>query len=166
MQSQPVLMDVQIQQKAEDQSSQRQVPENNQQPEAMNSVATITDIKGLVHSHIPEFTRRHPMIPKRYVMPWKQDMVNRKLILRHAGQSGVHTGPQEESLFLENKERLCHGEDRHFIMEKMKIPSHMQHTDLSLHSSLSRYQSYMINQRSRMLGPQYGDNRTLSPTTE
>lgn len=39
-------MDVQIQQKAEDQSSQRQVPENNQQPEAMNSVATITDIKG------------------------------------------------------------------------------------------------------------------------
>ncbi|KAM5193293.1 sperm-associated microtubule inner protein 10 [Mantella aurantiaca] len=155
MESQPGLTHVQIQQKTEDQGSMRQLPENNQQPEAMNSVATITNIKGLVHSHISEFTRRHPIIPKRYVMPWKQDMVNRKLILRHAGQSGVFQGPQEESLFLENKERLCHGEDRHFIMKKINIPSQTQHTDLPMHSSLSRYQSYMINQRSRVLEPHY-----------
>ncbi|XP_018430912.1 PREDICTED: testis-expressed sequence 43 protein [Nanorana parkeri] len=160
MESQPVIMDIQIQQKSDEQFSL--TPENVQRPEAMYSVATITDINRLVHSHIPEFTRRHPIIPKRYVMPWKQDMVNRKLILRHADQSGVFRGPQEESLFLENKERLCHGEVCHIPMEKMKIPSEKQHTNLPLHSPLSRYQTYVINQRSRNIT----DKRTLSLSHE
>ncbi|XP_072269888.1 sperm-associated microtubule inner protein 10 [Pyxicephalus adspersus] len=155
MENKPVLMDIKFQQNTDDQRSLRKLSEDNQQPRTMNSVATITNIKGLVHSHAPEFNRRHPIIPKHYVMPWKQDMVNRKLILRHADQSGVYRGPHEESLFLENKERLCHGEDRHFIMEKIKMPLQMEHTDLPLHSSLSRYQSYVINQRSRELEPQY-----------
>ncbi|XP_068102886.1 sperm-associated microtubule inner protein 10 [Hyperolius riggenbachi] len=154
MESHSVLMDVRPQSSAEEQSSVKQLPESSRKPEAMNSVATITDIKGLVHSHVPEFSRRHPIIPKRYVMPWKQDMVNRKLILRHADLAEVHRGPQEESLFLENRERRCHGEMRHLVLEKMKISSQMPTTDLPLHSPLSRYNSYMINQRSRMLGPQ------------
>ncbi|XP_040276142.1 testis-expressed protein 43 [Bufo bufo] len=125
--------------------------EHTQNPGTMVSVATITDIKGLTHSHVSEFSRRHPIIPKRYVMPWKQDMVNRKLITRHADLAGLYRGPQEESLFLQNKERLCHGEDCHVIMEKLKIPLQQRMTEFPLHSPLSRYQSYMINQNTRML---------------
>ncbi|KAM9330926.1 sperm-associated microtubule inner protein 10 [Gastrophryne carolinensis] len=128
-------------------------PGYKQQSKAMNSVATITDIKRLVHSHVSDFSRRHPVIPDRYVMPWKQDMVNRKLILRHADLTGVYRGPHEESLFLSNKERLCHGEDRHLIMEKMAIPAQIQ--NLPLHSPLSRYQSYINNLTSRRLEPHY-----------
>uniref|UniRef100_A0A669ERJ3 Uncharacterized protein n=1 Tax=Oreochromis niloticus TaxID=8128 RepID=A0A669ERJ3_ORENI len=32
--------------------------------------------------HIPTFSARHPMIPKLYVMPWKQDMKNRRLLMK------------------------------------------------------------------------------------
>ncbi|KAG8598030.1 hypothetical protein GDO81_002473 [Engystomops pustulosus] len=118
----------------------------------MVSIGTITDMKGLAHSHVPEFSERHPIIPKRYVMPWKQDMENRKLLTRHADLAGLYRGPQEESLFWQNKERLCHGEEHHNIMKKIKMPSQHHLTDFPLHSHLSRYQSYKINQKTRMLG--------------
>ncbi|XP_075710910.1 sperm-associated microtubule inner protein 10 [Rhinoderma darwinii] len=140
------------QRKQEDWCDIKEPSEHMQNPGTMVSVATITHIKGLSRSHVSEFSRIHPNIPKRYVMPWKQDMVNRKLITRHADLAGLYRGPQEESLFLQNKERLCHGEEHHIIMEKMKIPSQPRMTDFPLHSPLSRYQSYMINQKSRMLG--------------
>ncbi|XP_077136924.1 sperm-associated microtubule inner protein 10 [Ranitomeya variabilis] len=135
----------------QDLSDIKEPSEHKQNPGTMVSVSTITDIKGFAHTHVSEFSRRHPIIPKRYVMPWKQDMVNRKLITRHADLAGLYRGPQEESLFLENKERLCHGEEHHIIMEKMKVPSQHRMTDFPLHSPLSRYQSYMINQKARML---------------
>ncbi|XP_056393288.1 testis-expressed protein 43 [Hyla sarda] len=138
--------------KQEDLSDLKEPREHMQNPGVMVSVATITDIKGLAHSHVSEFSRRHPTIPKRYVMPWKHDMVNRKLITRHADLSGLYKGPHDESLFLQNKERLCHGEDRHVILEKIKIPLQHQLTDFPLHSHLSRYQSYVMNQKTRMLG--------------
>ncbi|XP_063817132.1 sperm-associated microtubule inner protein 10 [Pseudophryne corroboree] len=146
-----VLMNNQQRSNAEDECFLKDSTIHNQKQVAMQSVATITDIKGLAHSHAPEFSRRHPAIPKRYVLPWKQDMVNRKLIIQHAALAGVYRGPQEESLFLENKERLCHGEEYQFIMEKMKTPSEKQITDIPMHSPLSRYKSYIINQKSRML---------------
>lgn len=40
-------------------------------------------------SHIPTFSARHPMIPKLYVMPWKQDMKNQRL-LKKAGTTEGH----------------------------------------------------------------------------
>ncbi|KAM8960776.1 sperm-associated microtubule inner protein 10 [Pelodytes ibericus] len=118
----------------------------------MKNVGTITDIKGLAHSHLAEKSRRHPLFPKYYVMPWKQDMVNRQLILKHAIMAGVYTGACEDTLFLENKERLCHGEERKHIMEKMTVPSEKRLTAFPLHSPLSRYQSNVINQKVRDLG--------------
>ncbi|KAM3940121.1 sperm-associated microtubule inner protein 10 [Leptodactylus fuscus] len=138
--------------KQEDRNYLKGPSDRMKNPGNMVSVATITDIKGLARLHVSEFSRRHPLIPKRYVMPWKQDMVNRKLITKHADLAGLYRGPQEESLFLQNKERQCHGEDHHIIMEKMRIPSQHRMTDFPLHSPLSRYQSYMINQKTRMLG--------------
>ncbi|KAJ8285251.1 hypothetical protein GJAV_G00024660 [Gymnothorax javanicus] len=52
------------------------------------------------------------MIPKLYVMPWKQDMENRRLLLKNAGLAQISSRPHEESLFLGSKERLCHGQSR------------------------------------------------------
>ncbi|XP_063313020.1 sperm-associated microtubule inner protein 10 [Pelobates fuscus] len=117
----------------------------------LKTVGTITDINGLSHSHLAEFSRKHPLFPKHYVMPWKQDMTNRKLILKHARMAGVYTGACEDSLFVENKERLCHGEERKKIMEKVKIPAENWRTNVPLHSPLSRYISYMVTQKTRLL---------------
>ncbi|XP_069820657.1 sperm-associated microtubule inner protein 10 [Dendropsophus ebraccatus] len=142
----------QKQRKQKDRNHLKEPSEHMQNPGVMVSVATITDIKGLAHSHVSEFSRRHPTISTRYVMPWKQDMVNRKLITRHADLAGLYKGPHEDSLFLRNKERLCHGEERHIIMEKMKIPPQHGMTDFPLHSPLSRYQSHVIKQKTRILG--------------
>uniref|UniRef100_A0A7N6BKV7 Testis expressed 43 n=1 Tax=Anabas testudineus TaxID=64144 RepID=A0A7N6BKV7_ANATE len=58
-------------------------------------------------SHIPTFSARHPMIPKLYVMPWKQDMKNQRLLKK----AGIPVVPQEESLCLCGRERLCHSQD-------------------------------------------------------
>ncbi|KAE8635490.1 hypothetical protein XENTR_v10002641 [Xenopus tropicalis] len=119
------------------------------EPRAMACAATVTDIKGLAHTHVPELSRRHPLIPKLYVMPWKHDMVNRKLILKHAGLAGVYKGPHEDTLFLENKERLCHGEESNIVTQKMKLPSQKQITNFPSYSPLSKYQGYLIKQKSR-----------------
>ncbi|KAG8456236.1 hypothetical protein GDO86_002145 [Hymenochirus boettgeri] len=128
---------------------QNERTESDQEPRDTTCVATITDIKGLAHTHIPEFSRHHPLIPKHYVMAWKQDMVNRKLILRHADLAGVYRGPHEDSLFLENKARLCHGEEPNNITGKIKLPEQKQITSFPLHSSVSKYQGYLIKQNKR-----------------
>ncbi|KAM4577234.1 uncharacterized protein PAE49_007085 [Odontesthes bonariensis] len=62
-------------------------------------------------SHIPTFSARHPMIPKLYVMPWRQDMRNQRLLMKNAALAGIPVVPLEESLCFWGRERLCHSQD-------------------------------------------------------
>ncbi|KAM8792544.1 sperm-associated microtubule inner protein 10 [Eudromia elegans] len=96
----------------------------------------------LANCHLPKFSNKNGMIPERYVMPWKQDMKNRKLILKNAELAGIYAGALEDSLFLGHRERLCHGEERKSIQEKM--PKEMLIADIPIYSHLSRYQSSVI----------------------
>uniref|UniRef100_A0A671URE9 Uncharacterized protein n=1 Tax=Sparus aurata TaxID=8175 RepID=A0A671URE9_SPAAU len=57
-------------------------------------------------SHIPTFSARHPMIPKLYVMPWKQDMKNQRLLIKNAALAGIPVVPLEESLCFCGREML------------------------------------------------------------
>uniref|UniRef100_A0A674KC37 Sperm microtubule inner protein 10 n=1 Tax=Terrapene triunguis TaxID=2587831 RepID=A0A674KC37_9SAUR len=102
----------------------------------------------LVHCHLPKLSHKHGMIPTHYVMPWKEDMKNRKFTLKHAEVVGVYTGATEDSLFLEHRERLCHGEERKHIREK--IPQEIMIADIPIYSHLSRYQKSVIAQAWRM----------------
>ncbi|XP_077674147.1 sperm-associated microtubule inner protein 10 [Eretmochelys imbricata] len=101
-----------------------------------------------VHCHLPKLSHKHGMIPVHYVMPWKEDMKNRKFTLKHADVVGIYTGATEDSLFLEHRERLCHGEERKHIREK--IPQEMLIADIPIHSHLSRYQKSVIAHGWRM----------------
>lgn len=38
-----------------------------------------------VHCHLPKLSHKHGMIPVHYVMPWKEDMKNRKFTLKVVG---------------------------------------------------------------------------------
>uniref|UniRef100_A0A2K6MKN0 Sperm microtubule inner protein 10 n=1 Tax=Rhinopithecus bieti TaxID=61621 RepID=A0A2K6MKN0_RHIBE len=87
--------------------------------------------------HLPRFSLKQGMIPRRYVMPWKENMIFRNVNLKRAEVCGIHTGPLEDSLFLNHSERLCHGEDRKVVLNKI--------ADMPLHSPLSRYQSTVIS---------------------
>uniref|UniRef100_UPI0009B43126 testis-expressed protein 43 n=1 Tax=Monopterus albus TaxID=43700 RepID=UPI0009B43126 len=60
--------------------------------------------------HIPAFSARHPMIPRLYVMPWKQDMKNQRLLMKNAALAGIPVVPLEESLCFCNRKRLCHSQ--------------------------------------------------------
>ncbi|XP_047448742.1 testis-expressed protein 43-like isoform X1 [Mugil cephalus] len=57
-------------------------------------------------SHIPTFSGGHPMIPKLYVMPWKQDMKNQRLLMKNAALAGIPVLPLEESLCFCGRERF------------------------------------------------------------
>ncbi|XP_051838493.1 testis-expressed protein 43 [Antechinus flavipes] len=94
--------------------------------------------------HLPRFSLKQGLIPRRYVMNWKQDMKFRKVHLKHAQLGGIHAGPLEESLFLEHSERLCHGEDRETVLKKTS--PHVKMADIPLYSPLSKYQSTVISQ--------------------
>nr|XP_033815079.1 testis-expressed protein 43 [Geotrypetes seraphini] len=118
----------------------------------MVTVGTNTDLQGYVHTHVPIWSQRHPIVPKRYVMAWKQDMENRKLLLKTAAHVQLHTGPEEESLFLENKERLCHGEDRESILKK-RTKHQFSLMNIPLHSHFSRHISALINWKCRLKRP-------------
>ncbi|XP_030049428.1 sperm-associated microtubule inner protein 10 [Microcaecilia unicolor] len=118
----------------------------------MVTVATNTDLQGYVHTHVPIWSQRHPMIPKRYVMPWKQDMENRKLLFKIADHTQLHKGPEEESLYLENKERLCHVEDRESVMKK-RSKHHISVMDIPFHSHFSRHRSSLVSWKCRLERP-------------
>uniref|UniRef100_A0A8C0J8S1 Sperm microtubule inner protein 10 n=1 Tax=Chelonoidis abingdonii TaxID=106734 RepID=A0A8C0J8S1_CHEAB len=102
----------------------------------------------LVHCHLPKLSRKHGMIPMHYVMPWKEDMKNRKFTLKHAEVVGIYTGATEDNLFLEHRERLCHGEERKHVQEK--IPQEIMIVDIPIYSHLSRYQKSVIAHAWRM----------------
>ncbi|XP_007463791.1 PREDICTED: uncharacterized protein C5orf48 homolog [Lipotes vexillifer] len=93
--------------------------------------------------HLPRFSLKQGMIPRRYVMPWKQNMKFRNVNLKHAEACGIYAGPLEDSLFLNHSERLCHGEDRKVVLKK--VPPEIKIADMPLHSPLSRYQSTVIS---------------------
>ncbi|XP_036136816.1 testis-expressed protein 43 [Molossus molossus] len=93
--------------------------------------------------HLPRFSLKQGMIPRRYTMPWKESMEFRNVNLKHAEMCGIYAGPLEDSLFLDHSERLCHGEDRHVVLKK-GAPE-IKVADMPLHSPLSRFQSTMIS---------------------
>uniref|UniRef100_A0A6J0TGZ0 Sperm-associated microtubule inner protein 10 n=1 Tax=Pogona vitticeps TaxID=103695 RepID=A0A6J0TGZ0_9SAUR len=101
-----------------------------------------TDLRGLVHCHLPRFSYRHGMIPKLYVMPWKQDMKYRTLNLKYADNIGLYSGSPEDTLFLNKSERHCHGEDRKKLLQK--VPQQMTVEDIPIYSHLSRYHKSMV----------------------
>ncbi|XP_027805087.2 sperm-associated microtubule inner protein 10 [Marmota flaviventris] len=94
-------------------------------------------------THLPRFSLKQGMIPARYVMPWKENMEFRNVNRKKAEACGIHTGPLEDSLFLDHSERLCHGEDRTIVLKKG--PPEIKITDMPLHSPLSKYQSTVIS---------------------
>ncbi|XP_006886069.1 PREDICTED: uncharacterized protein C5orf48 homolog [Elephantulus edwardii] len=96
-----------------------------------------------VDIHLPQFSFKQGIIPRRYVMPWKENMKFRTVNLKHAKESGIDTGPLEDSLFLGHRERLCHGEDRKAVLKK--APPEIRIADMPLHSPLSKYQSTVIS---------------------
>ncbi|KAM8941029.1 sperm-associated microtubule inner protein 10 [Lycaon pictus] len=93
--------------------------------------------------HLPRFSLKQGMIPRHYIMPWKENMIFRNMNLKHAEVRGIHAGPLEDSLFLNHSERLCHGEDRKVVLNKG--PPEIKIADMPLHSPLSRYQSTVIS---------------------
>ncbi|XP_019131668.1 uncharacterized protein LOC109142418 isoform X2 [Larimichthys crocea] len=99
--------------------------------------------------------RRHPMIPKLYVMPWKQDMKNQRLLMKNAALAGIPVVPLEESLCFCGRERLCHSENStHHSTSSSSSPSPsssalLSQTGLIAHHSshFSRYNSSVVTTR-------------------
>uniref|UniRef100_A0A8C5RK96 Sperm microtubule inner protein 10 n=1 Tax=Laticauda laticaudata TaxID=8630 RepID=A0A8C5RK96_LATLA len=99
-------------------------------------------IPRFIHCHLPRFSCKHGMIPKLYVMPWKQDMKYRALHLQHADQVELYSRAREDTLFLEKSERHCHGEDRTKLMQK--VPQEEFIVDIPIYSHLSKYHKSMV----------------------
>uniref|UniRef100_A0A3Q4MU62 Testis expressed 43 n=1 Tax=Neolamprologus brichardi TaxID=32507 RepID=A0A3Q4MU62_NEOBR len=84
--------------------------------------------------HVPTFSARHPMIPKLYVMPWKQDMKNRRLLMK-AALVGIPVVPLEESLCFCGRERLCHSQDSAYRTTSSSSSPPFSQTGLPAHCS-------------------------------
>ncbi|KAM6965314.1 sperm-associated microtubule inner protein 10-like [Aplochiton taeniatus] len=106
---------------------------------------------GMRMSHSPAFSSRHPMIPTLYVMAWKQDMKNQRLLLKNAVLAGIPAGPQEESLCVERRERLCHGQNRTKLAQTIPASETLTQTQTgrTAHNSspFSRYNSSVVTTR-------------------
>ncbi|XP_077971885.1 sperm-associated microtubule inner protein 10-like isoform X2 [Styela clava] len=97
--------------------------------------------------HMPSFSRLHPIIPKRYVPEWKTDMVNRTRLIKNAKQAGIYPGPHDESLFLEKRERLNHGEKRGYVVVKTTAAPRRELLRPPFPSHMSKYQSELMYRR-------------------
>ncbi|KAM7391040.1 hypothetical protein PAMP_021757 [Pampus punctatissimus] len=104
-------------------------------------------------SHIPTFSARHPMIPKLYVMPWKQDMKNQRLLIKNAALARVPVPPHEESLCFCGRERLCHSQDSNHgstsPSSSSSVSAPLSQTGVTAHHSshFSRYNSSVVTTR-------------------
>ncbi|KAG7219790.1 hypothetical protein INR49_011524 [Caranx melampygus] len=107
-------------------------------------------------SHIPTFSAHHPMIPRLYVMPWKQDMKNQRLLMKNAALAGIPVVPLEESLCFCGRERLCHSQDTNHCSSSSTSSSSsssssapLTQTGLTAHHSshFSRYNSSVVTIR-------------------
>ncbi|MBN3310697.1 TEX43 protein, partial [Amia calva] len=87
------------------------------------------------------------MIPKNYVMQWRKDMENRKLILKNAELADIPHGAHEDSLFWQHRERLCHGQERTGLLDTTvcSVPQHSQEPPIA--SYYSKYRSSLITRR-------------------
>nr|XP_002129969.1 testis-expressed protein 43-like isoform X1 [Ciona intestinalis] len=107
---------------------------------------TIAQSKLLVQ-HVPNFSRLHPVIPKRYVPEWKTDMKNRNKLIQNAKLAEIYPGPHDESLFLEKRERLTLGEKRDFVESKTISADRKTLLSPPFPSHMSRYQSELMYRR-------------------
>ncbi|KAI9543796.1 hypothetical protein NQZ68_008844 [Dissostichus eleginoides] len=102
-------------------------------------------------SHTPTFSARHPMIPKLYVMPWKQDMKNQRLLMKNAALTDIPVVPLEESLCFCGRERLCHSQESPSSSSTSSSSSSAlltQSGQTAHHSShFSRYNSSVVTAR-------------------
>ncbi|CAK8680454.1 unnamed protein product [Clavelina lepadiformis] len=108
-----------------------------------------TDVRqnNSIIQHLPSFSRLHPVIPKLYVPEWKTDMENRTRLIQNAKLAGIYPGPHDESLFLEKRERLTHGEKRGYVETKTLSPDRKTLLRPSFPSHMSRYQSGLMYRR-------------------
>ena len=104
-----------------------------------------------------KFSSYHPIIPKNYTPGWIQDMKNRELIVQNANICNLPYKGTEETLFLENRERLAFKEAQDnatMLSSSTKIKSFQiqervirregieeRSKRIPLHSPLSKYQS-------------------------
>ncbi|XP_036381904.1 testis-expressed protein 43-like [Megalops cyprinoides] len=122
-------------------------PRDSLESTNMAKVSANTAPKKTMHLHVPAFSVKHPMIPKLYVMPWKQDMKNQRLLLKNAALAQIPHGPQEESLCWEGRERMCHGQARTGPLDST-VQSPPQPTLPPPNAShLSRYNSSLVTTR-------------------
>ena len=104
-----------------------------------------------------KFSSYHSIIPKNYTPGWIQDMKNRELIVQNANICNLPYKGTEETLFLENRERLAFKEAQDnatMLSSSTKIKSFQiqervirregieeRSKRIPLHSPLSKYQS-------------------------
>ncbi|KAF3695222.1 Testis-expressed protein 43 [Channa argus] len=89
------------------------------------------------------------MIPKLYVMPWKQDMKNQRLLKKNAALAGIPVVPLEESLCLCARDRLWHSQDstRSSTSSPSSAPLSQTGRMVSNSSHFSRYNSSVVTVR-------------------
>lgn len=96
-------------------------------------------------SRVPKYARLHPMIPRLYVPEWKQDMKNRKLILRNADLGGVPHYEHDDALFLEKREQFFYNvEDRMRVAAKVVLPHRNEMLVPPFPHHTSRYWSSLL----------------------
>ncbi|KAF7652790.1 hypothetical protein LDENG_00092210 [Lucifuga dentata] len=85
-------------------------------------------------------------------MPWKQDMKNRRLLMKNAVLAGIPVVPHEESLFFCGRERLCHVQDSQQLAASSSslsssFPLHQTGIMAQNSSHFSRYNSSVVTTR-------------------
>jgi len=119
---------------------------NNLHSTFKSGFKTMEDQKSSNCSCIPKFSSYNPVVPKTYTPPWKQDMVNRNLIIENAQLAGnLPCNGTESTLYLENRERLTQVESREVISRRTgKESTRNSSINPPMHSHLSKYRSSLM----------------------
>ncbi|CAF1098459.1 unnamed protein product, partial [Didymodactylos carnosus] len=95
---------------------------------------------------IPRFSSAHPIVPLRYIEPWRREVVNRKIISNNAYLSGIPNFEHDDSLYLNKREQLFYNvEDRERVDSKYCLPSRCTQLQPLFHEPIDRFRSSLFS---------------------
>ncbi|CAF0902134.1 unnamed protein product [Rotaria sordida] len=95
---------------------------------------------------ITHYSAPHPLIPLRYIEPWRRDIANRELIINNAHQENIPHYEHDDALYFNKREQMCYNvEPRERVDQKYNLPSRSDQLQPRFYEIYDRHRSSLLS---------------------
>ncbi|CAF0848774.1 unnamed protein product [Rotaria sp. Silwood1] len=95
---------------------------------------------------VTQYSAPHPLIPLRYIEPWRRDIVNRELIINNAHQANIPHYEHDDALYFNKREQMHYNvEPRDRVDKKYSLPSRSDQLQPRFYEIYDRHRSSLLS---------------------